>query len=140
MMHCPVLKDVMPWLLALKNDLWRQKNLYYLLLLAGNVVLAAGFLVFMIDPNIHSLGDGLWYAWSSMTLTGYGDVVPASFLGRILGIVLIAFGIISLALINATLSAMLIGRDMTQVEKEESVILQEIKRLHERLDQLEGRK
>ena len=80
-------------------------------------------------------------------MVGFGDVVPSSFLGRILASLLLVIGILLLALLNATFSAALIGRgviqverDVTQLEKEESLILQEIKRLHERLDKLEGRK
>ena len=75
-----------------------------------------------------------------MTHAGYGDVVPTSFFGRVIGSLLILFSIALLGLFTATFSAILIGRDVTEVEKEESEILAELKRLHERLDKLEERK
>jgi len=103
--------------------------------------------MYLIDPSVNSFWDGLWFAWSALTMVGFGDVVPTSFLGRILASILLVIGILLLALLNATFSAALIGRgvtqverDVTQVEKEEGLILQEIKRLHERLDRLEGHK
>jgi voltage-gated potassium channel len=147
MINRPVLSDVMAWLLALTTDLVKQKNLFYLLLLAIGAIVGFGIALYVVDPNVNSLWDGLWFAWSALTMVGFGDVVPTSFLGRILASLLLVIGILLLALLNATFSAALIGRgviqverDVTQVEKEESLILQEIKRLHERLDKLEARK
>jgi voltage-gated potassium channel len=147
MINRPVLSDVMAWLLALTTDLVKQKNLFYLLLLAIDAIVGFGIALFVVDPNVNSLWDGRWFAWSALTMVGFGDVVPTSFLGRILASLLLVIGILLLALLNATFSAALIGRgviqverDVTQVEKEESQILQEIKRLHERLDKLEARK
>jgi voltage-gated potassium channel len=137
--NCPVLNEIWSWLQALKTDLLKQKNLLYVLLLAVSAIIIFGLAVFIIDPNIHSLADGLWFAWSTMSLVGFGDVVPTSLLGRILAGVLLLLGIVLLALLNATFSAALIGRGVLQVEQEESIILQEIKRLHERLDELEKR-
>lgn len=146
-MNKPVFNDVMAWLLALTTDLVKQKNLFYLLVLAVVAIVAFGIALYVIDPNVNSVWDGFWFAWSALTMVGFGDVVPTSFLGRILASLLLVIGILLLALLNATFSAALIGRgviqverDVTQVEKEESLILQEIKRLHERLDKLEGYK
>ncbi|MEQ1484924.1 potassium channel family protein [Methyloglobulus sp.] len=146
MINWLVLNDVMAWLLALKTDLIKQKNLFYLLLLAVGAIVAFGTTLYFVDPNINSIWDGLWFAWSALTMVGFGDVVPTSLLGRIFASFLLVIGILLLALLNATFSAALIGRgvtqverDVTQVEKEESLILQEIKRLHERLDKLEER-
>ncbi|CAG7857507.1 hypothetical protein MCAMS1_02355 [biofilm metagenome] len=147
MINRPVLNEVMAWLLALTTDLLKQKNLFYLLFLAIGAIFSFGIAEYLIDPNIHSVWDGLWFAWSALTMVGFGDVVPTSFLGRILASLLLVIGILFLALLNATFSAALIGRgviqverDVTQVEKEESLILLEIKRIHERLDKLEKRK
>jgi len=108
------------------------------LFLAAGVTVLFGLAVFMIDPNVHSFWDGMWYAWVTMTHVGYGDVVPTSFIGRLLACLLILFGLAVLALLTATFSTILIGRGMGEMVKDESQILAEIKRLHERLDQLEA--
>jgi voltage-gated potassium channel len=140
MTNCPFLKNAAAWLIDLKSDMFKQKSLSYLLLLAFSIAVLFGAAVFIVDPNVHSLWDGIWYAWVTMTHVGYGDVVPTSFLGRAIGSLLILFSIALLGLFTATFSAILIGRDVTEVEKEESKILAELKRLHERLDKLEERK
>jgi voltage-gated potassium channel len=138
--NCDYLHQALAWMSALKDDLLHRKSLGYLLLLTGIVVVASGVVIFIVDPSVHSLWDGVWYAWVTMTHVGYGDVVPTSFVGRLFASVLIMFGIAMLAIFTATFSAILIKRDVDAVEKEESEILAELKRLHERLDKLEGRK
>jgi voltage-gated potassium channel len=140
MTNCPFLKNALSWLTGLKDDLYRQQSIRYLLLLAFAIAVFFGTAVFIVDPNVHSLWDGIWYAWVTMTHVGYGDVVPTSFLGRAIGSLLILFSIALLGLFTATFSAILIGRDVTEVEQEESEILAELKRLHERFDKLEERK
>jgi len=138
MNNCPYLQNATAWLLGLKSEILKQKSLGYVLALAVLVTLLFGFVVFLIDPNVHSFSDGVWYAWVTMTHVGYGDVVATSFFGRLLSSVLILFGLAVLALLTATFSTILIGRGMGEVARDESEILSEIKRLHERLDRLEA--
>ena len=65
----------------LLNDLRGKRSLVYLLILAAAVAIVSGFVLYILDPNIHSLFDGIWSAWVTMTHVGFGDVVPTSFWG-----------------------------------------------------------
>ncbi|MCX7096707.1 MAG: ion channel [Methylococcales bacterium] len=135
----------------LLTDLRGKRALLYLLVLAFAVSIAAGFLLYMLDPNIPSLIDGIWSAWVTMTHVGFGDVVPTSFLGRLLSATLILFGLAVFSLFTALLSVTLIGKNMdtwgsdvqlieqqtSRIETEESQILRELARLHERMSALE---
>jgi len=139
------------WGNNLRVELFKVKNLGYLVLLAALVTLAAGLMLFLIDPNIHSAFDGIWSAWVTMTHVGFGDVVPISFFGRLLAAVLILFGLVFFSLFTALVSVALIGKnievlgvDMRQIEQGanriqtgEDRILAELARLHERLKALE---
>ena len=135
----------------LLNDLSGKRSLFYLLILAFAVSFGAGFILYVIDPNIHSVTDGIWSAWVTMTHVGFGDVVPTSLLGRLLSAALILFGLTIFSLCTAILSASLIGKNMdswennvrqidqetNHIEANESKILSELVRLHQRLDSLE---
>ena len=139
------------WGNNLRIDLFRVKNLGYLVLLAIMVTLAVGLILFLIDPNIKSPLDGIWSAWVTMTHVGFGDVVPISFFGRLLAAGLILFGLVFFSLFTALVSVALIGRnmdalgaDMQQIEQKadhiqtgEDRILAELARLHERMKALE---
>ena len=145
------IKEAVQWLISLRADLFRGRSLVYLTLIAGLVTVVVGLLLYLIDPGIRSLFDGIWYAWVTMTHVGYGDVVPTSILGRMLAALLILFGLGLFALFTATFSAALIGegigrvdrglsdvaKESHSIEREESQILKELRRLHERLDRLE---
>lgn len=51
-------------------------------------------LVRLLDPSINDLNTALWYIVVSITSTGYGDVVPASTSGRIIGVIAMIGGIV----------------------------------------------
>jgi voltage-gated potassium channel len=135
----------------LLDDLRGKRSLVYLLILAVAVSIASGFILYILDPNIHSVFDGIWSAWVTMTHVGFGDVVPTSFFGRLLSAMLILFGLALFSLFTAILSVTLIGKnidtwghDVRQIEQEairieteENQILQELARLHERMEALE---
>jgi len=139
------------WGNNLRVDLFRVKNLGYLVLLATMMTLAAGLILFLIDSNINSPVDGIWSAWVTMTHVGFGDVVPISFFGRLLAAGLILFGLLFFSLFTALVSVALIGKnmdafgvDMRQIDQKagriqtgEDRILAELARLHERLKELE---
>ena len=115
--------------------------------------MVVGLLLFLIDPNIKSPFDGIWSAWVTMTHVGFGDVVPVSFFGRLLATGLILFGLVLFSLFTAVVSVALIGRnihalgrDISQSEQEdgrvqtgEDKILDELARLHRRMEALEKR-
>lgn len=144
--------NALQWGNNLRVDLFKVQNLKHLVLLAVMVTLAVGLALFLIDPNIKSPFDGIWSAWVTMTHVGFGDVVPSSFLGRLLAAGLILLGLVFFSLFTALVSVALIGRniyalgaDVRQIEQEtgriqtgEDRILDELARLHERMAALEN--
>ena len=138
------IKDALALLKTVLSELSYKQKLLNLLILAFAVSVGAGLLLYLLDANIHSFLDGIWSAWVTMTHVGFGDVVPTSFLGRILSAALILFGLVLFSLFTALLSANLIGKnidalghDVTHMDSEESKILKELARLHARLDAFE---
>jgi hypothetical protein len=146
-----ILAEALKILKNLLNDLMGKRTLVYLLILAFAVTVVSGFILYILDSNIHSLFDGIWFAWVTMTHVGFGDVVPTSFLGRLLSASLILFGLTLFSLFTAILSVTLIGKNIdtwghdvrqieqetSRIETEENRILSELVRLHERMDALE---
>lgn len=89
---------------------------------------AAG--LFTLTEQAESFGDGLWWALVTLTTVGYGDMVPETGLGRVAGSLLMLLGIGFVAMLTAAVAAQFVGED-------ESELLEEIRRLHERLDEIQ---
>ena len=51
-----------------------------------------------------------WWALVTLTTVGYGDVVPVTIPGRLVGVVIILGGVVSLSLITATVASVFIER------------------------------
>ena len=148
-----ILAEALDLLEKLLNDLKEKQSLFSLLILAFTVAGFSGLFLYLLDPNVHSIFDGIWSAWVTMTHVGFGDVVPTSFLGRLLSAALILFGLVLFSFFTAILSVTLIGKNMDawginvqQLEKdagvlkaEENQILLELVRLRKRMDALEKR-
>jgi voltage-gated potassium channel len=146
-----ILAEALDLLKKLLNDLKEKQSLFSLLILAFTVSGVSGLCLYLLDPNVHSIFDGIWSAWVTMTHVGFGDVVPISFFGRLLSATLILFGLVLFSFFTAILSVTLIGKNMDgwgysmrQLEKdagvlkaEENQILLELVQLRKRMDALE---
>jgi voltage-gated potassium channel len=99
------------------GDAWarlRSENFPRLALIAFAVFLSGGLLEALVeggrDGRIHSAGDALWYAIVTMTSTGYGDVVPGTVGGRVVGALLMLGGVTVLSVITAMVASALVAQ------------------------------
>lgn len=96
------------------------------------IIVAAGTLMSLIDPNVHTPFDGIWWAWVTVTTVGYGDIVPGSDAGRIFGAFLILLGIGLFSMLTANFAAFFVA------EEEKDIIQEEDKNIR-RLGEIENR-
>ncbi len=68
------------------------------------VILLAGLSIWTVEPEIGTVGDGLWWAFVTATTVGYGDISPASVGGRLIAFVLMTVGIGLIGLITASVA------------------------------------
>ena len=85
------------------------------LLLVTGLTVIGGLTLFLIEGplakdgrTINSLGEGLWWALVTITTVGYGDIVPMSTIGRIVGGILMVSGMFTLALFAGIVSQTLL--------------------------------
>jgi voltage-gated potassium channel len=89
------------------------------------------------NAQIRTAQDAMWFIWQTITTTGYGDVVPVTGEGRLVGIVVMSagtalFGTLTGFLANAFLSDRRrrgLVRRSTGEEGDHSITLSEIRRL-----------
>jgi voltage-gated potassium channel len=81
-----------------------------------------------------TFGDGLWWAIVTVATVGYGDFVPVTSEGRIIGVVLILVSIGLLAIITANISSRFIAARAVSAGSEE--LVRRLDRLDAALDSL----
>jgi voltage-gated potassium channel len=86
----------------------------YVAMVTLEVVIIGGVLVTAVErdapgASILTLGDGLWWAIVTVATVGYGDVVPVTEWGRIIGVLVIVVGVILLSVITANISSRFIS-------------------------------
>jgi voltage-gated potassium channel len=102
------------------------------LVIALVLVLVAGALERIVEPDTFtSLGLAYWWAVTTVTTVGYGDVVPQDPPGRIVAAILMLTG---LALIP-TLTSVIVSTLISKQRREEQERLEQVlKRIEERLE------
>ena len=89
------------------------------------------------DSPLASFGNSLWWALTTVTTVGYGDMVPATTTGRAGGVVLMIGGIALFGALTANLARMFIRQQDGHEEVEE--LLREVKALREEVAELRTR-
>jgi voltage-gated potassium channel len=69
--------------------------------------------------NIEGVGDGWWWALTTMSTVGYGDQYPVSTAGRIVGVALMIMGVALLGTITAMLASNFNGARNKEAQENE---------------------
>lgn len=115
------------------GGLARQRSFFIAIMTFGVIFLSAvGVQYFERQAegsNIQSVWDGLWWAVVSVATVGYGDRFPVSFGGRIVGFVLMFFGVGMMSLFTATVASVFVekkikeGRGLETVKVRDHLII-----------------
>jgi voltage-gated potassium channel len=105
----------------------------------GAVVVIAGVVIHLFDqrdfPNVWL---GMWWAVQTVTTVGYGDVVPTTVLGRIVGAFAMLQGIAFIAVVTAVITSSFVTRAARErLYGEEHPDLTDRQLIEERFDELE---
>ncbi|GGU17858.1 potassium channel family protein [Streptomyces lavendofoliae] len=94
--------------------------------------------------NIKTLGDAVWWSFTTMTTVGYGDHAPTTGLGRLLAVGLMLSGIALLGVVTANIAAWFISRFERDDEQERrqsallEVLIKEVGELRTEVARLSG--
>ncbi len=105
------------------------------------VALVAGFVVTIIDKeDFPNFGTAVWWAIVTLGTVGYGDVVPHTGWGRVVGSVVIIVGVTFIAFLTAVVTSLFVEEEQkthrTLVEDAQRASQDETRRL---LEDVSGR-
>jgi voltage-gated potassium channel len=112
------------------------------------LALLSGLVMTLIDEkDFPNFGLAVWWAIVTLATVGYGDVVPTTVLGRIVGSAVIILGVTFLAFLTATVTSYFVSSDQVAAKKRELAereaadkeLRELLKRLEERLSAIESK-
>lgn len=81
----------------------------------GGAILAL-FIEGAHNSDFHTIGQALWWSVVTMTTVGYGDKIPVTIGGRLLGGVVMFSGVAVISLFTAAISSILVTRRIREVK------------------------
>ncbi|MBY8342552.1 potassium channel family protein [Streptomyces spinosirectus] len=96
------------------------------------------------EGNIRTLGDALWWSFTTMTTVGYGDHAPTTGLGRMIAVGLMLSGIALLGVVTANIAAWFLARfekdDVEERRQTEAIeaLTEEVRALRAEVAELRG--
>ena len=113
-----------------------------IIVVAVLLVLVAGLLVRIVEPEtFHSIGLAYWWAVTTVTTVGYGDVVPESPTGRVVAAMLMLTGLALIPTLTSVIVSTLLYKTrrseqdrIERLEQEQATVLA---RIEERLARIE---
>ena len=126
----------------------RRRIFPYLAAATLVLALAAGLVMTIIDEkDFPNFGLAVWWAIVTLATVGYGDVVPTTVPGRVVGSAVIILGVTFLAFLTATVTSYFVSSDqeaakqheLAEREAADKELRELLKRLEERLSAIESK-
>jgi voltage-gated potassium channel len=88
------------------------------------------------ESKIHTLGDALWWATTTVTTVGYGDLSPVTPMGKLVAVALMIGGIALVGSVTATLASWIVQRVAQEGATEEVATRAQIDELRDEIRRL----
>ena len=120
----------------------------YLAVTTVGLGLIAGFVVTLVDrKDFPTFGTGVWWAVVTLGTVGYGDVVPHTAWGRVLGGVVIVVGVTFIAFLTATVTSYFVSAEQNEARSsadkqrsaEQAQTVEALQRIEQRLTEIEAK-
>jgi voltage-gated potassium channel len=125
------------WIVASARRAVVSRRIFpYLALVTFGLAALAGFVVTLVDKqDFPTFGTGVWWAVVTLGTVGYGDVVPQTPWGRVIGSIVIVFGVTFISFLTATVTSAFIAAEEEEARAAEQARQEEVE---EELRQLLG--
>lgn len=85
-------------------------GLAYVLMATSAFIVVGAAAIHIVEPDLGSYGDALWWAVVTATTVGYGDLSPSEPLGRVIAFCLMMVGIGTIGMITGSIATYFIRR------------------------------
>ncbi len=98
-------------------------------------IISFGYVFYLVEPQIKTFGDGIWWALVTITTVGYGDITPLTTIGRLVAGTLMFVGLGLIATVTAIVSAKFIANYVDHHTNDD--VLEKLEELEEEIEKIE---
>jgi len=109
-----------------------------MIVITVGIVIVGGLIVWVFDRrDFPDLGGALWYTLQTVTTVGYGDQVPTSAIGRVVGASVMVVSVALIAILTASITSVFVeAAQRRQRAGSEAQERDSVEALHQRLDEV----
>lgn len=122
-------------------DICTKNSFHHVTFITVLLIVAAGIIFGLLEHQ--DMFDGIWWAITTVTTVGYGDLYPKTNYGRIFAIVLMLVGIAFVSTLTANIASYFVNKDKCENTRgqdtisENELILSKLDDLALRIDELD---
>lgn len=91
------------------------------------IVISSTIVLYYYDPSVTNYFDALWFVFQTITTVGYGDIVPSSPIGQLVGFVLLIVGVVAFSILTASFAYLFNEKIFKKENEEYNLKMNEIK-------------
>ncbi|MFH1090654.1 MAG: ion channel [Pseudomonadota bacterium] len=95
----------------------KETQFFRILTVMAIMLALASFSMYLVESKTDSpksLWDAVWWSLVTVTTVGYGDVVPKSSVGRLIGFGVMIFGVFLISMMTATIASVFVSRKIKE--------------------------
>ena len=113
----------------------RKRVFAFLVVTTAATAVLAGLIAHVVDrKDFPSFGTGVWWSIVTLATVGYGDVVPHTAWGRVVGGVTIIFGVTFLSFLIAIVTSVFVDANRATAEDERAASEEETRAILTSID------
>ena len=123
-------------LLSLLERVFNSRRLRTILGVLLVCIVSFGYIFYLVEPQIKTFGDGIWWALVTITTVGYGDITPLTTIGRLVAGTLMFVGLGLIATVTAIVSAKFISNYVDHHTNDD--VLEKLEELEAEIEKLKS--
>lgn len=94
-------------------------------------VLAAALIIMLVEPEINTYFDALWYCYAVISTIGFGDIIVTSIIAKVVSVLLTVYSLFVLAIATGVVVSFYNQTVLSQRDDSISLFVDKLERLPE---------